>query len=104
MDAAPGGEHCHHQAWNGMEHLRDDTNGRRSVTIKKWLAGGAMLAIAALPAVLTALASNGDIIIGTSASNGDIHIGSLAANGLGPDSALTWHRDPGPPDPPVIKR
>jgi hypothetical protein len=87
------------------------------VTIKKWLAGGAMLAVAGLPAVgmapaSTVLASNGEIVIGTTATNGDIRVGGVAANDLGPDNQQAKHvssvaseADPGPNQapPPTIR-
>lgn len=51
--------------------------------IKNWLAGGALLAIAALPGIAApasaVLASNGEILIGSTATNGDIHVNGLAA-------------------------
>src|SRR5262245_19376184 len=66
---------------------------RHSVTINKWLAGGAMLAIAAIsaagiaaPASTVLAASNGEVIIGSTATNGDIRVGGLTANDLGPDN------------------
>jgi hypothetical protein len=78
--------------------------------IKRWLAGGALLVLAALPTAgvvapqdgdpgvtaggsVVLAASNGDVVIGTPATNGDVHIGGMAADGgevandLGPDNS-----------------
>jgi hypothetical protein len=70
-----------------MERRQDDTNGRRSVTINKWLAGAAMLGMAALPGIAASAstplaASNGDIVIGSTASNGEDVIDTNATNGI----------------------
>ena len=99
------------------------------MTIKRWLAGGAMLAVAALPAAgitppkdgdpgitppaSTVLAgSNGDIVIGNTATHGDIRVGGAIANDLGPDNQQAKHvssaaydsdPDPGPPPTPTVR-
>jgi hypothetical protein len=101
-----------------MERLQDDANGRHSMKIKNWLAGGAMLAVAALPAVGIAAPKDGDPGITAPAStvlagsNGDIHIGGVVANDLGPDNQQTKHasnaapdagRHTDPPPPPIIR-
>lgn len=88
------------------------------MTIKKWLAGGAMLAAAALPAVGITPPKDGDpgstaptstVLAG---SNGDIHVGGAIANDLGPDNQQAKHAstaasdadpDPGPPPTPIIR-
>jgi len=82
--------------------------------IKKWLAGGALLVLAALPTAglvpptdgdpgvttggsVAVAASNGDVVIGTTATNGDVHVGGQTAdagevaNDLGPDNSQVKH-------------
>lgn len=63
--------------------------------LKNWVAGGALVTAAVLSAIAApasaALASNGDVVIGTTATNGDIHVNTLTANDLGPDNQQAKH-------------